>query len=65
MVKKNRQNAVHQRERRMKKQMTEVMKKLYRYLNQGNEGIKKAYTIFIFILSIIVVSLGLTQCPAR
>lgn len=41
------------------------MKKLYQYLNQGNEGIKKAYKIFIFILIIIAISLGLTQCPIK
>lgn len=45
--------------------MTEVMKKLYQYLNQGDEDAKKAYKIFIFILIIIAIGLGITQCPIK
>lgn len=41
------------------------MKKLWRWLNQGDENTKKAYLYFIFIMSLVLVFLLLNLYMPR
>lgn len=41
------------------------MKKLWQWLNQGDENTKKAYPYFIFIISLVLVFLLLNLCMPR